>query len=214
MNLISAFHSDLYESIQWEEALKSIARRFYDHANSFGLLNSHNIVLMVDNKDVDFINLLSKDGLLLLHKSALNKIQSPEQSMQSLFYLNDNSKLIGNHSFLSLHDFISDILEFAIKTAKTIFSYTYTHLSNRQYGEKTITQIETVQNQFSKVVILFESINLTKNGDQSIEQRNFLFLSLFEILKTLSQLGGARAVLKNNAVDFMCHLKLLARFVD
>lgn len=214
MNLISTFRSDCYKPIKWNEALKHIAKPFFTNENTFGLLNSQNIALIISNTDSTDISLLSANGLLIMDKSALDKIESPEQSMQSLFYVNSNAKIISNIASPSMKDFINALLHYSIEAAKTIFSYTYSHLSNRQYGEKNILQIETVQNQFANLVVVFEGINSTLCSNEAVEKSGFMFSQLIEIFKELSRLGGARAVLKDNAIDYLCHLKLLLQFID
>jgi hypothetical protein len=110
--------------------------------------------------------------------------------------------------------FIATIIFHVFEACKTILLYTKEHLSNRQYDKKTIATLDIVQIQLAETTILLSQINTMIPLITHSDQCHFIIEKMISALSFLSRLGGARAILKNNAIELMFYLKVFDRFIQ
>ncbi|MDP1574040.1 MAG: hypothetical protein Q8L78_03780 [Coxiellaceae bacterium] len=103
--------------------------------------------------------------------------------------------------------FLSKFIPVLVDAILTILFYTYEHLSSRKYNGFAIAELAVIEDIFLEIILMLDKIIFYENKIQVMEQCVF-------ILKQLGQLGGARAILKNNAIELMTSLKFLIKYLE
>lgn len=214
LNLIQ-FNSKSYQAISWKSIFNSAGTAVSRDYQSLGLVNSTGLVMIADN-------VLSFNRIGLCFENEIDEVDSDhllpvkmvmfDDSDILLFRLNHKNFFASESNLYTL--FINKIIGNAFDAFQTIFSYTYEHLTKRQYNNQVITQMESVQLQFVDIHILFERIRFLLSNELSIEQCVFAISLLIQALDHLAKLAGARAILKNNVVELIFYLKIFQKFIN
>lgn len=211
------FNSTLYKPIFWKNIFEAAGIAFAPEKNPIGLMNNRGLVMASDAAlNASNCTLISLEKILDIAMRDLNVVPMPllEQSGMVLFRL--KNKLSNNTEKTSDHyfNFINRLLYHSYQACYEIFLYTRDHLSSRYYGEMKIAHIDQVHFIFSDIIVLLKSLDAHILKIKTIEQIDFVISQLLEINKHLSKLGGARAVLKGNVVDFSFHLLFFRNFIQ
>ncbi|EKD92258.1 MAG: hypothetical protein ACD_29C00097G0006 [uncultured bacterium] len=214
LNLIK-FNSKSYQEICWKNIFNSAGSAVFQDYQAFGLANSSGLVMMTDNA-------FSTDCIELCFENKIGRVVSNHLKPIPIKLFNDSGVLFyqlinktfstsQSHSYIL---FLNKIITSVYDACQIIFTYTYEHLAQRLYNDLSITQIESVQLQFVDTHILFERIHCLLSAELSIEQSIFVISLLIQALNYLAKLAGARAILKNNAVELIFYLKIFQKFIN
>lgn len=213
LNLIS-FQSDDYIEIQWKLLLNAAGINASEAKQPMGLVNSDGLVMVTDVLySLDRVGLcFENDSVQLLHNHLSSVPFSLNPDSGILFFRLPYENVTSTVSNLYLK-FINQIIFSVYDACLKMFIYAYEHLSARQYDNQSLLKIETIQSQFSEIYTLLETIKCFVSGLNNKETINYLISLLLDILLKIAKLCGARAVLKNNALELLFHLKLFQRFI-
>jgi len=103
--------------------------------------------------------------------------------------------------------FLNNFTTMVVEAIFTLFFYTHDHLSSRTYNDAIIADLEVIEDGFVEIFLELDHISFYKSKLHVIEKSIF-------ILQRLTQLGGARAVLKNNALDLMINIKFFMKYFE
>lgn len=208
--------SEYYQPIQWSRLFGKVCDRFLNGNENIILINSQGIIATTDNlSSLEKIKVLSENDKVQFY---FNHHQHLPQSFLALpdmkFYRLDNYYFPHDRLSDEYLNFLSSLLSQIYSATENVFQYTYDHLSHRKYSGKEIHTIDAVNSEFIEVLMLFDQLmcaSTSKNSIQEISAKLSLFISIFT---KLARLGGARAVLKNNALDLLFYLKVFQKFIE
>lgn len=210
-----SFQSERYIEIHWKTLFDAAAVKVSEASLPMGLVNSDGLVMVTDS-----IYSLARIGICFENDT----VQVLHDHLDTVpFYLSDDSGILFfrlsfenisstvSHLYLKfINQIVCDVYDVCLK----MFIYTYEHLGNRQYNNQSMQKIATIQCQFSETYCILESVKCVLSDCNSKEKVHCIIEDLLAILNQIARLGGARAILKNNAIELMFHLKLFQQFIS
>ena len=158
--------------------------------------------------DIKFDSLQYKPILLsAILKSILNSSSnlSGFECLDDPVFFKESDQLIFLKNSKSI--FIKQFNEEIVKSTRIMLFYTHEHLLSRKYNDFIIAELEIIENEFLEIMLMLDSISFSKNKIYVIEQCVF-------ILHKIGKLGGARAILNNNAIQLMISLKFFVKYLE
>lgn len=209
------FQSENYCQISWQEVFNMSSVAVVDNNSFFGLGNSKGLIMHSEN--INFEN-----DIVLLTKSSVTAISVKCLKPMPLSFLNEAGMFLSqltvdvtNKNKSNLYEvFINKIVANIFIACKKIAVYTHEHLSNRYYENKRIVNLDVVQSHFSDCMIILSRVEQLIKLSIKTDQISFLLKQLMNLLVILSRLAGARAVLKNNAIEFLFFIRLFEKFIE
>ena len=207
------FQSDLYEKIYWKDIFYQSGISVSKTGAPIAPVNVNGIVMMTDAMFlVDRVLLCFRNDDVEIVTSHFKPIFFSSLQSDILFFKMDiafpSSNKISNEYFL----FVAKIIFNMYVVTEKIFFYIFDHLSKRFYGIKRMTEIETIENEYSNVKILLNQIHSGIFILSDCNQINPLISQLLNVFNILAKLSGARAVLKGNVIELIFFLKLFQKF--
>ncbi len=214
MKNTTQFQSECYIKVYWHDLFIQAGAYILQSNRKFGLVNSTGIAMIPNN-------FVLSDRIVLYCQNKIETLLLSELTPVANLFLKNSGisyfRLNNYYHELSYSDiyvqFVKKIILNVSDVFNSIFNYTYKHLSKRHYDHKIISSIESVQNQFINCAILFEKTRNLLSSNIQLSQIQFIISKLLDALNILSKLGGARAVLKNNVIELMFHLKMFEKFI-
>lgn len=209
------FYSSQYCEIDWKDIFYNAGISVLDDSVPLGIVNNNGLIMTTESiLNLGRIKLCCSNGITEANADDLLSIHSQFLRQAGIFYfmLNNRERNFFLPSSVYL-DLIFKVVSLSFEACKKIFLYTHEHLSNRDYDGEPLIKIESIQMQLSVIIMLFENIAVLLNRNCDFIQCMHLIDQMIECLTTLSKLGGARAILKNNAVELMFHLKIFQKYL-
>ena len=122
----------------------------------------------------------------------------------------NNNKIANKELFKLL---IKQVVMNTYRAINTIYIYTHEHLNSRQYGDKKLIHLSSVQNQWVNTMVVLQTAEVMLDTNDTVELFYCIDL-LVEVLHLLSVLAGARAIFKNHSIELMYHLTLFQKFSE
>lgn len=216
MNNTVNFNSVYYKKIHFKNILKSAFVNETDDHKIFGLINAMGFAMIPETvfttEDILLFSEIGRIKLPIINLTNKKNLLFSDLSV-SFFNVGHNCKIYPVILSDSYNKIIKGVIHAIYKAIESIFIYTYSHLEKRQYNHQSITQIEAVQFEFSDIFILVERMRHFISPDLNMEDSVFAMTVFIDILDKLSKLGGARSVIKGNAIELMFYIKLFQKFI-
>lgn len=215
MENLVLFNSVQYKKIAWSTLFNSAAIAASPNKKPFGVANSKGSVLsansILNTKIVSVC--LPDDSLVNIHTAKLSVTDCSFQNGDLFAFQMSSDKI--NQRFISniYMNFHNQLVYQLYRACKSMLIYTHEHLSNRHYGNKLIVKIETVESYLSEIIVLLNQVSPFILKLQSIDEVNHLLSQFLSILKIISRLSGARAVLSGNGLDLTFYVNVFQRFI-
>ncbi|MCX7120549.1 MAG: hypothetical protein NTZ67_02040 [Gammaproteobacteria bacterium] len=207
------FQSEKYIRIEWKKLFYEVSSFVFGEKNPVGLINKSGIVMVSNAIFLEkTITIYSKKRAITVMVDSLDFRRI--SILKDFNFFSINVSLITNSGSSTLYaDFIFKIIQAIYKSCLEIYRYTRQHLENRYYDNKSIFKIEIVQSKFSDMIIILNRVSFLIDSNRNKDSVNFILSQLIDVLIILSRLAGARAVLKDNAIDFLFHVRLFQKFI-
>lgn len=214
IHAVTHFSSHSYQPIIWRDIFQQACKAVSAAVPISGLVNKNNYVLLVRSDYCNSIALLDNhEGLLSVSRAELLNIECKFLHHHELdFYhlKNKNDGIQKKHADIYYPLFLGALSK-EIKTAcQKILLYTQEHLSNRYYHDIKLSQLDVVHAEIADIIILLSKISMCSL--HHIDDIHFVLSQYVIILKLLSRLSGARAVLKGNALELLFYLNFFLQF--
>lgn len=208
------FQSKNYVAIDWKKIFSDALHEKNDTHTAIALLNSSGLVMSLEtisekstctlyNQNYSF----SINGEQLIPISNYFLLKDGIYVYKINFFPHSNQSVKNNYLV-----FVNAIMNNIVVALTKILTYTQEHLSNRQHYNQKLYTLEIIKSDFADIGILQE---ILKNATLQTNDEIIFFLRItINILIKISKLSGARAILKNNVIHLVFHLKIFERFIN
>lgn len=210
------FQSDYYRSYEWRKIFNQAGSFLLEDFSGVGIVNARGFLLASSKFiSVDKIKLFFERGSITFDHDQLKEFSEPFIKEANLFLYKINHYFSPSDTLSeSYFIFIKNIIFLVFKISNVIFEYTYDHLSHRRYANRAISTIDSVKSEFLEVTLKLDQLSTFISSVETIETASYVLNELVDIMTTLSRLGGARALLKNNAIEIAYNLRFFIKFIE
>lgn len=217
-----SFDSEFYKPIFWNNIFCDSGNAIFPEKKQVGLMNNTGLIMMGDVVSPDSnMTIISESQRFEIAACQLDGVSMPllEQSGIFLFRIKNKIAHPAEKNTEYYFNLMNQILLKTYHACYTIFLCTRDHLSSRYYGESKIAHLDSVHFIFSDAIVLFKRLEPfilkceTPVKIKKMTHIDFALTQILEINKHLAKLGGARAVLTGNVVDFSFHLLFFKNFI-
>lgn len=211
------FHSSAYQDCSWKNIFCAVGSSISTNQNPMGLVNRKNLMMAPDNVgEYDRIQICFHSNQVDWVGSDIVYYAFPQSLAVGIAFFKIDKKCClktgENNADIYIH-FLQEIGLRVNQACRTIFKYTYEHLSHRYYDDVSLSKIPIIQSDFSKLYVLLEKLTLIANDVASVEEFLQGISISIDVLSALSKLSGARCVLQNRSLELMYHLKIFQLFL-
>lgn len=216
MQLLSGYASSGYHDVSWKGIFCDAGMAVSTNKNPMGLVNSRNLIMVPDNfGDYDHFQICFpwNNAACIGNDISYRTVQC--KLFSGLIFLQIDGKYLKNTNENNAYLlFLQEIIFRVANSCKSIFKYTYEHLSQRYYDDCVISKISIIQSDFSVIYVKIEKLTVAAKNIVCIHDVVYCISIAIEILSVLSTLSGARCVLRNRSIELLYHLKLFEKFIE
>lgn len=211
------YTSSVYRDFSWKSIFCEAGMAVSSNQNPMGLVNHQHLIMVPDNFDeyehfqICFpLNNSAYIGSDILYCTVQNKLFSGILFLEIEGEYSKKTNQNQNNVYLL---FLKEIIFRVNAACKSIFKYTYEHLSQRYSNDRVISKMPVIQSEFTDLYLKIIKLTTSVKSIACIYDAVYCISIAIEILSVLSKLSGARSVLQNRSVELIYHLKLFEKFI-